>query len=156
MPVPEIAAWVHYKFVWIHPFIDGNGRTARLLMNLVLLQNGYPPAVILNLDRQKYYRVLRLADMDKPKEFLNFIGRSVEKSLAIYLNSLIPANETTEHQVYISLKEASNYCNYSLEYLSLLARKGRIPAIKFERNWMTTREAIESYLKQVEKIQHKL
>lgn len=151
MSVPELAAWVQYKFVWIHPFIDGNGRTARLLMNLVLLQNGYPPAVILNLDRQKYYRVLRQADMDKPKEFMNFIGRSIERSLVIYLNSVTPANMKKEHQGYISLKEATKYCNYSLEYLSLLARKGKLPAVKFERNWMTTREAIDNYLKKIEK-----
>jgi Fic family protein len=149
--VPELAALVQYKFVCIHPFIDGNGRTARLLMNLVLLQNGYPPAVILNLDRQKYYRVLRQADMDKPKEFINFIGRSIERSLVIYLNSFTPANKQNEHQGYISLKEATKYCNYSLEYLSLLARTGKLPAIKFERNWMTTREAINNYLKKIEK-----
>jgi Fic family protein len=149
--VPELAAWVQYKLVWIHPFIDGNGRTARLLMNLVLLQNGYPPAVILNLDRQKYYRVLRQADMDKPKDFLNFTGRSIERSLVIYLNSVTPANGKKEHQGYISLKEATNYCTYSLEYLSLLARTGKLPAIKFERNWMTTREAIENYLTKVDR-----
>ena len=41
-----LAALVHLKFVSIHPFIDGNGKTARLLMNLVLLQNGYPQAII--------------------------------------------------------------------------------------------------------------
>jgi Fic family protein len=149
--ISELAAWVQYKFVWIHPFIDGNGRTARLLMNLVLLQNGYPPAVILNLDRQKYYRVLRQADMDKPKDYLNFIGRSIERSLIIYLQSLTPANEKNEHQGYISLKDATRYCNYSLEYLSLLARTGKLPAVKFERNWMTTRESIENYLKKKDK-----
>lgn len=151
MTVPELAAWVQYKFVCIHPFIDGNGRTARLLMNLVLLQNGYPPAVILYLDRKKYYRVLRQADMDKPADYLNFIGRSVERSLAIYLHSATPVQEKNDRQGYISLKEATQYCTYSLEYLSLLARKGALPAIKFERNWMTTREAIENYLKKVEK-----
>lgn len=147
MPVPELAARMHYKFVWIHPFVDGNGRTARLLMNLILMQNGYPPAVILNLDRQKYYRVLRKADMDKVHDFLNFIGKSIERSLVIYLNGVIPANKKKERQGYISLREATKYCNYSLEYLSLLARTGKLPAIKFERNWMTTREAIENYLK---------
>lgn len=151
MPVPELAAWVHYKLVWIHPFIDGNGRTARLLMNLVLLQNGYPPAVILNLDRKKYYRVLRQADMDKPKGFIDFIGRSIERSLVIYLNSIIPAKERKEHQGYISLKDATKYCSYSLEYLSLLARTGKLPAIKFGRNWMTTREAIDDYKKRIDK-----
>jgi Uncharacterized conserved protein len=151
MPIPELAAWIQYKFVWIHPFVDGNGRTARLLMNLVLMQNGYPPAVILNLDRQKYYRVLRQADMDKPKDFLNFIGRSIDRSLAIYLDSLTPTNKRRAHQGYISLREATKYCDYSLEYLSLLARTGKIPAIKFERNWMTTREAIANYRKKPKK-----
>ncbi len=150
IPVPELAAYVHYKFVCIHPFIDGNGRTARLLMNLVLMQHGYPPAVILNLDRKKYYRVLRQADLDKPQEFVDFIGKSIERSLIVYLNSLKPINNV-EHQGYISLKEATKYCEYSLEYLSLLARKGRLPAVKFERNWMTTREAVENYVVEVKK-----
>lgn len=147
LPIPELAAYVHYKFVCIHPFIDGNGRTSRLLMNLVLMQNGYPPAVILNIDRKKYYRVLKMADLDRFQEFVDFIGRAIERSLIIYLNSIKPATEETEHQGYISLKEATKYCDYSLEYLSLLARQGKIPAVKFNRNWMTTKEAIESYLR---------
>jgi len=145
MPVPELAAYAHYKFVCIHPFIDGNGRTSRLLMNLILMQNGYPPAVILNIDRKKYYRVLKQADLDKPQEFVDFIGRSIERSLIIYLTSIKPAENEIEHQGYISLKEATKYCDYSLEYLSLLARKGKLPAVKFKRDWMTTREAIEEY-----------
>lgn len=147
LSVPELSAYVHYKFVCIHPFIDGNGRTSRLLMNLVLMQNGFPPAVILNMDRKKYYRVLRLADQDKPQELIDFIGRAIERSLIIYLNSIKPATDDSGHQGYISLKEATKYCRYSIEYLSLLARQGKIPAVKFNRNWMTTREAIESYLR---------
>jgi Fic family protein len=147
MPVPELAAYAHYKLVCIHPFIDGNGRTSRLIMNLILMQNGYPPAVILNMDRKKYYRVLKQADLDKPQEFVDFIGRSIERSLIIYLNSIKPDNDENEHQGYISLNEATKYCDYSLEYLSLLARKGKLPAVKFKRNWMTTKEAIEEYKK---------
>lgn len=152
LPVPELAAYVHYKFVCIHPFIDGNGRTARFLMNLVLMQNGYPPAVILNTDRKKYYRVLRNADLDKAQEFIDFIGRSIERSLVIYLNSIKPESEIKEKQGYISLKEATKYCDYSIEYLSLLARKGNLPAIKFDKKWMTTREAIENYLNDKKKM----
>lgn len=152
LPVPELAAYVHYKFVCIHPFIDGNGRTSRLLMNLVLMQNGYPPAVILNTDRKKYYRVLRNADLDKAQEFIDFIGRSIERSLVIYLNSIKPESEIKEKQGYISLKEATKYCDYSIEYLSLLARKGNLPAIKFDKKWMTTREAIENYLNDKKKM----
>jgi len=146
LPVPELAAWIHYHFVCIHPFLDGNGRTSRLLMNLVLMQNGYPPAVLLNVDRKKYYTVLKQADLDRPNDFINFVGRAIERSLIIYLNSIHPVSGRTEAQGYISLKEATRYCDYSMEYLSLLARKGTLPAVKFQRNWMTTREAIENYV----------
>jgi len=158
MPAPELAAWLHYLFVWIHPFIDGNGRTARLLMNLALLQAGYPPAVILTLDRKRYYRVLREADLDRPGPFLDFIGRSIDRSLAIYLHALSPAKdpgsgapgdtgvgEAEGREAYVSLRQATRYCSYSLEYLSFLARSGRLPAVKFRRNWMTTREEVEDY-----------
>ncbi|MEI8347612.1 MAG: Fic family protein, partial [Pseudomonadota bacterium] len=77
----------HFILVYIHPFSDGNGRTARLLMNLILMRAGYPPAVILTVDRKKYYRVLKDADKDRFEGFLAFIGRSIDRSLSIYLNA---------------------------------------------------------------------
>jgi Fic family protein len=159
MPIVELAAWVHYKIVYIHPFIDGNGRTARLLMNLILLQNGYPPAVILNIDRKKYYRVLKEADKEKYSNYLDFIGRSVERSLLIYLNtlksqkaSLAKANfapDTDDKYGYISLRQASELCEYSVEYLSYLSRTGLLKSIKIKRNWLTTREALMDYIERV-------
>ena len=145
MTPPELAAWVHYHFVWIHPFIDGNGRTARLLMNLVLIQNGYPPAVVLNVDRKKYYRVLRRADMDKPQEFVDFIAKAVERSLAIYLEALKTSEPKKSGECYILLSEAAKNSRYSQEYLSFLARKGKLPAVKFESKWMTTMDAVREY-----------
>jgi Fic family protein len=107
LSVVELAAWVHYKIVYIHPFIDGNGRTARLLMNLILIQHGYPPAVILNIDRKKYYRVLKQADKEKYSDFINFIGRSVERSLLIYLNALKSKDDKEDNYGYITLQEAA-------------------------------------------------
>ncbi len=145
LSVTELAAWVHYKLVYIHPFIDGNGRTARLLMNLVLLQHGYPPAVILKVDRKKYYRVLKEADNEKYDNYVNFIGRSIEQSLLIYLNAFKSKNDTEDKYAYISLNTASTLCNYGIEYLSYLARTGRLAAIKAGKKWMTTREALMDY-----------
>lgn len=55
------AAWLHYELVTIHPFVDGNGRTARLLMNLALLQDGYPLAIIPPLRRAEYIQALAAA-----------------------------------------------------------------------------------------------
>jgi Fic family protein len=147
----ELAAWVHYKIAHIHPFIDGNGRTARLLMNLILLQHGYPPAVILHIDRKKYYRVLKEADREKYTGYFNFIGRATERSLLIYLNALKSKNDTEDRYGYISLREAAKLCNYGMEYLSYLARTGRLSAIKIRRNWMTTREALMDYVERGKK-----
>ena len=144
LPAALLAARFHYKFVCIHPFIDGNGRVARLIMNLLLMANGYPPAVILRVDRKKYYHVLNEANTGNEEPFENFIGKSIERTLIIYLNSIQP--NTNEKQGFISLKEAAHYCDYSQEYLSLLARKGKLSAIKLNKEWVTTREALEEYI----------
>jgi Fic family protein len=151
LPVPELAAWVHYKLVHIHPFTDGNGRTARLLMNLVLMRNGYPPAVILTVDRKRYYRVLKEADLDRHAGFLDFIGRSIDRSLSIYLNAMKSAAEPSEPHGYMSLSEAARQCEYGIEYLSYLARTGRLGAVKLGSRWMTTVEALEEYKTKVGK-----
>jgi Fic family protein len=151
LSIVELAGWVHYKMVYIHPFIDGNGRTARLLMNLILLQNGYPPAVILHIDRKKYYRVLKEADREKYNNYFNFIGRAVERSLLIYLNALKSKDDKEDRYGYMSLQEASKICEYSMEYLSYLARTGRLKAVKIRRNWLTTREALTDYIENTKK-----
>jgi len=147
--IPQLTADIHYKLVMIHPFIDGNGRVARLLMNLILMKHGYPPAIILKVDRKRYYRVLNEANSGKQEPYDDFIGRSIERSLIIYLNSIEP--DQNEKRMFTSLKEAAQYCDYSQEYLSLLARKGEIAAIKINKNWMTTREAIEEYIQSKKK-----
>ncbi|MBE7536279.1 MAG: Fic family protein [Anaerolineales bacterium] len=142
-----LAALAHHSLVKIHPFVDGNGRTARLVMNLILMQNGYPPTVILRVDRQSYYRVLSLADDGKEKSLVNFVGKAVERSLTLYLNANKQQKaKPSKDAEWLSLAQASQGTPYSQEYLSLLARMGRIEAVKQGRNWLTTREAIQNYM----------
>ena len=84
----RVASNAHFKFVSIHPFIDGNGRTARLLMNLILAINSYPMAVIRNEERIRYLEVVNLGQTQNDlKSFYSLIEESVERSLDVYLNA---------------------------------------------------------------------
>lgn len=83
----ERAALAHHRLAAIHPFIDGNGRTARLVMNLLLMREGYPPTIIMKANRRQYYRVLAQADSGHERQIVNFTGRAVEQGLTLYLEA---------------------------------------------------------------------
>lgn len=82
------AGEAHYRLVSIHPFVDGNGRTARLLMNLLLLMADYPPAILRKRDRLAYISALEKAQLGGSKEpYERIIARAAERSLDIYLKA---------------------------------------------------------------------
>ncbi|GLU55888.1 Fic family protein [Dyadobacter frigoris] len=86
-----LAAEIHERLVTIHPFIDGNGRTSRLLMNLILLQHGYPIAILKgdSENRLKYYQVLEIAQMDGDNEpFIEMVALNVKEILLRILQVL--------------------------------------------------------------------
>ncbi|NQT50320.1 Fic family protein [Candidatus Kuenenbacteria bacterium] len=141
----ELSALLHHKLVHIHPFFDGNGRTARLTMNLFLMQAGYPLVVIMKTDRKKYYDVLNKADKGKYEPLIKFIAQSIERSLDIYLKTLTPAS--TKQEKFLTFADIAKNTPFSAKYLNLLARQGKLEAHKEGRNWLTTKEAIERYLK---------
>jgi len=86
----DFAAWLHFRLVNIHPFIDGNGRTARLVMNVALLQNSYPVVIIPPILRREYIDTLESCHGTKgdPESFFNFIARATIESLQDYLRLL--------------------------------------------------------------------
>ena len=81
----ERAAHVHARFVGIHPFVDGNGRTSRLLMNLELLKSGYPPAVLAVERRLDYYAALDHAHVDHNfNDFIVLMATSAKEAFEPY------------------------------------------------------------------------
>lgn len=96
----QLATLLHYRYIRIHPFEDGNGRIARLLVNYVLLRHDYPMIVIRTVDKQNYLRILHQCDVEvglTPSDganasvgqitpFVDYIGRIVEDTLQYDLN----------------------------------------------------------------------
>lgn len=90
----EKASWVHAEFVAIHPFEDGNGRTSRMLMNYILMENGYLPISINPEEKQEYYNSLdNYGKFKNLKSFIELVANLEDKQLDIYNNLIIQTLE---------------------------------------------------------------
>ncbi|MCX6655587.1 MAG: Fic family protein [Candidatus Bathyarchaeota archaeon] len=139
----ELAAKFMHRFSQIHPFVDGNGRVGRLLMNLVLIRVGYP--FITNIsyrDRARYLRALQEADEGNLKQLVGLVARSVEGTLDSYLRVI------EEPKMY-SLAEASSRTGIDADYLGLLARRGILPAFKLGGRWSVAEGDLQLYVDKV-------
>lgn len=136
---PEVLARIHADFERLHPFIDGNGRTGRLLLNLVLTRLGRPPIVILRAQRGRYLKALDRADHDDPGPLAELIARAVVDNL----HRLIPSIAGPAEYV---LLEALADDEFSLAALKQAAGRGRLEAIiGNDRRYRSSRAALEAY-----------
>lgn len=140
------AAIAHHGFVALHPFIDGNGRTARLLLNLQLLRAGYAPAFLLREWKGRYLQALQAADYGQLSPIVNLIGQAVEAGLDFYLDACI----ATPEEAYQPLTELALKYGYDGNYLGLLARQGKLEARKWNKRWHSTPAALARYEQQVQ------
>jgi Fic family protein len=140
------ATMFHHRFVWLHPFFDGNGRTVRLLSNLLLMKDGYPPAIILRNDRKKYYDALNAANLGQYDKLALLCAQALERTLSIYLNAL--QDKSDDYLPIASLVSEPN-APYGQEYVSLLARTGKIQAYKEGRVWYTSKSAIDTHIEKL-------
>lgn len=93
-PILE-ALEAHYRLVTIHPFVDGNGRTARLLMNMILLQNGFTPIIIRPIDRKRYLTALEVRQLGENEDgYITFMLTALNRSLKTIIDLLDTENIT--------------------------------------------------------------
>lgn len=124
----EVAAQAHYRLVSIHPFVDGNGRTARLLMNLILVREGYPPAIIRKEDRRRYINALEKAQGGGSRDdFMALIYEGVEQSLDIYLEALEPKEAGQMEQNLLKIGELARKTGETIHTLRYWTKEGLLP-----------------------------
>lgn len=143
LDVVSLAAAFHHRLVWIHPFFDGNGLTARLVMNVLMMKEGFPPIIILRADRSKYYDALNKANQGNFSKLMLLFAQAAERSLDIYLSAL-----GSYPDEFLPLSDIVNEPEvpYGQEYLSLLARTGKLEAFKEGRVWYSSKAAVKRYL----------
>lgn len=139
-PVETIAA-AHAEFERIHPFLDGNGRTGRLLLNLLLVRLGYPPAVIYRRDRGRYLRALRKADAGDPGPLGELITRAVTDNLYRFV---VPAVAGPHRLVPLAALATPNQSVFALR---AAVERGRLKAQKGpDGQWRSTKAWVGEYL----------
>lgn len=84
----ERAAIAHYKLVLVHPFTDGNGRTARLLLNLIMMRSGFPPVILPVETRAEYYASLHTANLGDLRPFVRYVAKHSEASIQRYIGAM--------------------------------------------------------------------
>lgn len=138
--LPEALARAHNRFEQIHPFLDGNGRTGRLVLNLILVRLGYPPVVIFKRQRDDYLRAMRRADAGDVGPLGEVIARAMHDNLNRFIlpalagpSRLVPLAALVDEQ-------------HTLAGLRQAAQRGRLDATqRSDGVWMSSRKAVEAY-----------
>lgn len=139
---PTGLAELHGSFERIHPFLDGNGRTGRLVLNLILIRLGYPPAIIFKRDRQRYLDALSRADKGDPAALAELLARSVIDNLHRFVVPNIAGPARLVPLASLATKDLS------YEALRQAARRGRLEAEQAsDGTWRSTRHAVNAYAK---------
>ena len=139
-PAPERLAQIHTHFERVHPFIDGNGRTGRLVLNLLLVRLGYPPIVILKQQRSAYLSALQKADLDD----VGPLGEHLARALYDNLNRFIVPNLAGPARLVPLAALVDG--EFTIAALRQAAQRGRLDALQGSDGvWRSSRKAVDHY-----------
>jgi Fic family protein len=138
----EMLASAHGRFERIHPFLDGNGRTGRLLLNLVLVRLGYPPAIVYKRDRSRYLDALRRTDAGDAGALGELLARSVLDNLYRFV---VPAIAGPSRLVPLAALATAELTTGALR---VAANRGRLRAQHGpDGQWRSTQQWVDEYVK---------
>ena len=141
-PFPERLAKVHNDFEKVHPFLDGNGRTGRLLLNLLLVRLGYPPAIVFKNERTKYLNAMRKADAGDYGPLGEVIARAVTNNLYKFV---VPAVAGPARLVPLA-SLADDKAGITITALRAAAERGRLKAQKTPNGaWLSSKNWVNDY-----------
>lgn len=140
IPVPESLARLHNAFERIHPFLDGNGRTGRLILNLMLVRLGYPPVIIFKRQRDAYLKAMQQADAEDFGPLGEILARAMYDNLTRFIvpNVAGPAR-------FVPLAALVDK-QFSMAALRQAAQRGRLDALQGPDGvWRSSRKAVNAY-----------
>jgi cell filamentation protein, protein adenylyltransferase len=139
-PLPEILARLHDGFEKVHPFIDGNGRTGRLLLNLLLVRLGYPPIIVLKQQRPAYLTAMQRADDGDYGPLAEILARAMYDNLNRFI---VPSLAGPARLVPLAALVDQEL---TLPALRQAVQRGRLDAIQgTDGVWRSSRKALEEY-----------
>jgi Fic family protein len=141
-PFVERLAKVHNDFEEIHPYLDGNGRTGRLLLNLLLVRLGYPPAIVFKNERAKYLKAMRKADQGDYGPLGELIARAVTNNLYRFV---VPAVAGPARLVPLG-SLVDERADITATALRAAAERGRLRAQKTDSGaWLSSKNWVAEY-----------
>ncbi|MEP7166473.1 MAG: Fic family protein [Candidatus Woesebacteria bacterium] len=129
-----VAVDAHFKLVSIHPFVDGNGRTARLLMNLLLMQAGYPPAIIRKEERTQYIASIEKAQLGGSlADYYALMYEAVNRSLDIYLEAVEGKEQAKilEKKPVLKIGELAELTNETVPTIRHWTKEGLLNVVEY-------------------------
>lgn len=139
-PLPELMAAIHNGFERVHPFIDGNGRTGRLVLNLVLVRLSYPPVIVLKTQRPSYLAAMHQSDDGDHGPLGEILARAMYDNLNRFI---VPGVAGPARFVPLAALADESF---SIAALRQAAARGRLDAVQAPDGiWRSTRRAVDEY-----------
>ena len=121
----------HFKLVTIHPFVDGNGRTARLLLNAILMENGYGPIIIRSIDRKRYLTALETYQTKGNKEpYYRFMLQALNRSLKMMID-LLDVNAKEPSKDMMTIAKFAALCEVPSSSIRYWMKEGKLKPAAF-------------------------